>query len=304
MEEGKMTVFRMLRGRFLTVTSGALAVLAVLLVPVALMAQSRTAEFRDATAEVDGYTLHYRIGGSGPILLMLHGMTLTGEQWAPFAKDFTDSYTVVIADLPGHGGSSPLPDPLSFAKSAKLMHGLLDELGAKQVYGIGHSAGGMTLLHMAAQQPKRLKAMVLVDAPHYLGPDARKIAREDTWERLDPAVQEWYGKLHPGGQTQAQHIFGQYNGLAKTSEHIAPEVLKTLSVNTLIVWGDRDPAFPLEIPMEMYRSLPNAALWVIPQQGHTPLWADMGGDASAAAAFGKIAKDFLAQEKVSGGKWF
>jgi hypothetical protein len=56
--------------------------------------------------------------------------------------------------------------------------------------------------------------------------------------------------------------------------------------------------------MEMYRSLPNAALWVIPQQGHTPLWVDMGGSASAAGAFGKIAKDFLVQEKVSGGKWF
>jgi len=244
------------------------------------------------------------MGGSGPILLMLHGMTLTGEQWAPFAKDFTDSYTVVIVDLPGHGASSPLPGAFNFAKSAELIHGLLDDLGAKQVYGIGHSAGGMTLLHMATQQPKRLKAMVLVDAPHYLGPEGRKLVREDTWERLDPAVQEWYRKLHPGGQNQVTDIFRQYNGLAETSEHIAPEVLNTLPVNTLIIWGDRDPAFPLEIPMEMYRSLPNAALWVIPQQGHTPLWVDMGGAASAAAAFRRIAKDFLVQEKVSGGKWF
>lgn len=286
------------------VALGALAVLAVLLVPDALLSQSSTAEFRDATSKVGSYTLNYRIGGNGPILLMLHGMTLTREQWASFAKDFRDSYTVVIVDLPGHGGSSPQPDAFSFAKSAELMHGLLDELGAKQVYGIGHSAGGTTLLHMATQQPKRLKAMVLVDAPHYFGPEARKILREDTWERLDPAVQEWYQKLHPGGRIQVANIFRQYNGLAETSEHIAPEVLKTLSVNTLIVWGDRDPAFPLDIPMEMYRSLPNAALWVIPQQGHTPLWVNMGGDASAAAAFGKIAKDFLAQENVSGGKWF
>ena len=299
-----MTVFRMLKGKFLTVTPGALAVLAVLLVSDAFSEQSRKVEIRDASSEVDGYTLHYRVGGSGPILLMLHGMTLTGEQWATYATDFTDSYTVVIADLPGHGGSSPFPDAFSFAKSAKLMHGLLDKLGAKQVYGIGHSAGGMTLLHMAIQQPKRLKAIVLIDAPHYFGPEARKITREDTWERLDPAVQEWYRKLHPGGQIQAERIYRQYNRLADTSEHIPTEILKTLSVNTLIVWGDRDPAFPLEIPMEMYRSLPNSALWVIPQQGHTPLWVEMGGDASAGAAFGKIAKDFLAQKKISGGEWY
>jgi hypothetical protein len=56
--------------------------------------------------------------------------------------------------------------------------------------------------------------------------------------------------------------------------------------------------------MEMYRGLPNAALWVIPQQGHTPLWVDMGGDAAAADAFGKLAKEFLAQETISKGKWF
>lgn len=74
--------------------------------------------------------------------------------------------------------------------------------------------------------------------------------------------------------------------------------------NILIVWSDRDPAFPLEIPMEMYHSLPNVAMWVIPQQGHTSLWVDMGGNAWAAAGFGKFAQNFLAQEKVSGGKWF
>jgi pimeloyl-ACP methyl ester carboxylesterase len=93
-------------------------------------------------------------------------------------------------------------------------------------------------------------------------------------------------------------------GLRTTSERLSADKLKSLPTNTLLVWGDRDPAFPLELPMEMYRALPNAALWVIPQQGHTPLWEDMGGDDSAAAVFRKIAKEFLAQEQISGGDWF
>lgn len=261
-------------------------------------------KLRDDTSKVDGYTLHYRIGGCGPILLMLHGMTLSCEQWVPFAKDFTDSYTALIVDLPGHGGSSAQPDAFSFAKSSQLMHGLLDKLGAEQVFGIGHSVGGMTLLQMAEQQPKRLKAMILVDAPHHFGSEGRDIVREDTWEKLDPEVQQLYQKLHPGGKTQAMSIFRQYNGLADSREHITSETLKSLSMNTLIVWGDRDPAFPLELALEMYRGLPNAALWVIPQQGHTPLWVDMGGDASAADAFRKLAKEFLSQETISKGKWF
>ena len=67
-----------------------------------------TPEFLERTATVDGFKIHYRVGGSGPFLLMLHGMTLTGEQWLPFAEDFRNTYTVIVADLPGHGGSSPL----------------------------------------------------------------------------------------------------------------------------------------------------------------------------------------------------
>lgn len=289
--------------KFASKSVWALLALAMLLANGAVQAQQQTGEFRESTATVDGFTLHYRIGGSGPVLLMLHGFTLTGEQWAPFAKEFADSYTVVIADLPGHGGSSPMPGNFSFDKTAQLMHGLLDKLGAQQARGIGHSAGGITLLHMAAQQPQRLEAMVLVDAPHYLGPEVRQIAREDKWELLDPAVQEFYRNLHPGGQEQAELIFEQYNGLEHTGERITPEVLAILPVRTLLVWGDRDPAFPLEIPLEMYRALPNAALWVIPGQGHTPIWVEMGGDAGAAARFVEIAGDFLARE-IEQADWF
>jgi hypothetical protein len=127
---GKLTVFMMLKGKFLTVTPGALAVLTVLPIPDALPAQSPAAEFREATYEVHGDTLHYLTSGSGPILLMLHGITLTGEQWAPSSRYFADSYTVVMADLPGQGGSPPFPETFSFVISAKLMCGLLDELGA------------------------------------------------------------------------------------------------------------------------------------------------------------------------------
>lgn len=269
-----------------------------------LAAQSPETEFREATAKVDGHALHYRIAGNGPVLLMLHGFTLTGEQWMPFAEAFTDSHTVVVADLPGHGSSSPLPGTFSFNKAARLMHGLLDKLDADSYRGIGHSGGGMALLYMAAQQPDRVTSMVLVNTPHYFGPAAREIAREDTWERLDPEVQKWYINLHPGGLEQAQRIYRQFNGLAKSTEKVTPEILKTVPATTLLVWGDRDPALPVEMPLEMYRALPNAALWVIPEQGHTPIFKELGGNAGAAEQFVAIAKSFLNKERVNSVAWF
>ena len=48
--------------------------------------------------------------------------------------------------------------------------------------------------------------------------------------------------------------------------------LSTVSARTLIVHGDRDQFFPVEIPLEMYRSIPNAQLWIIPQGGHVPIF--------------------------------
>ena len=48
--------------------------------------------------------------------------------------------------------------------------------------------------------------------------------------------------------------------------------LSTLFARTLIVHGDRDQSFPVEIPLEMYRSIPNVLLWIIPQGGHVPIF--------------------------------
>lgn len=274
----------------------ALSVGALLAPPAALPAQGlETDEFREADAAIDGFTIHYRIGGKGPFLLMLHGFTLTGEQWMPFARALKAHYTVVVADLPGHGGSSPMLGGFSFERSAELMNGLLRHLGARQAYGIGHSGGGITLLHMAAQEPQQLDAMILVAGPHYMNPYARAYARSDRFELLDRETKEFYYGLHPGGEDQVDFIFEQYYGLADNAEVVTPEMLASLSVRTLLVWGDRDEVLPLDIPLEMYRLLPHASLWVIPEQGHVPIWPEMGGDPKAAERFLEIAGDFLAR---------
>ena len=257
--------------------------------------QDAAHQFQEADANINGHTLHYRVAGKGPVLLLLHGFTLTGRQWVSLAGHFTGTYTTVIPDLPGHGGSSQVPGAFSFAKTAEMMNGLLDKLGAERAYGMGHSAGAMTLLNMAAQRPGRLEAMILVGGPHYIGPDLRNKTREETWEHQEPAVQEWYLKMHPGGQKQVDYLFGQFLGLADNQERVPAEVLRTIQTRTLIIWGDRDPYFPLEIPLELYRALPQAALWVVPEQGHSPLWVDMEGSTQAAASFPQIAADFLAR---------
>jgi pimeloyl-ACP methyl ester carboxylesterase len=272
---------------------GLLVLLAIAIAVPGSFASRESSEFSDHTAVVDGHKVHYLAGGQGPILLMLHGFTLTGEEWLPLAEEFLSRHTVILPDLPGHGSSSPLPGAFSFKETARLMHGLLDRLGADKAQGIGHSAGAMTLLHMAVERPQRLESLALVGGPTVLGPQARKIAREDKFELMDLQRQEFYWRLHPGGKPQVDWIFRQYNGLADNQEGIPMEVLTGLSVKTLIIWGDRDEYFPLSVPLEMYRALPHAALWVVPGQGHMPLWESFGGSAAAARMFPAIVDEFF-----------
>jgi pimeloyl-ACP methyl ester carboxylesterase len=64
----------------------------------------------------------------------------------------------------------------------------------------------------------------------------------------------------------------------------------------LMVWGDNDFYFPIDIATELYSGLPNAKLWVVPNQGHAPIWEFMGGSTLAAKIFPKMIREFLEEE--------
>src|SRR5512139_1318576 len=86
----------------------------------------------EKTQVVDGLELYYRIGGSGPPLLLLHGFTATGQQWDPFLDALGKHNTVIVPDMPGHGRSSA-PESFLFHNTAHQMFGLLDALEVSSV---------------------------------------------------------------------------------------------------------------------------------------------------------------------------
>ena len=142
----------------------------------------------EATETVDGIELYYRTGGSGPPLVLLHGFTLTGEEWDPFLGELGKHNTVILPDLPGMGRSSRPTGDFTHRETARLTFGLLDALGVGRVRGMGHSSGGIMLLHMALQQPDRMEAIVLVAGAHRLPQDVRQERRAGVrrWDNLSP----------------------------------------------------------------------------------------------------------------------
>jgi len=259
---------------------------------------------RKTVVSVKGVRLACWVGGRGPHLLMLHGFTLSHRQWDGLAAELMHSHTVVVADHPGHGDSEGLPGPFSLRRNAELFAGLMDELGATRFSGIGHSAGAMTLLHLAARQPQRLASMVMIAGAHRLSRRGRELAQVDRPELGPVEYQTLLGEIHPGGAGQIERIFEQFRGFHANHDDFAfsPERLQEITTRTLLVWGDRDDYFPIEFGLELLRSMPNAELMVCPGQGHVPLWPTLGGDDVVASVFPRIAQRFLSGPAAPAGR--
>ena len=241
------------------------------------------------TAAVNGVRLFYRDSGEGQPLLMLHGFTGSGDDWKHvFAEPITE-YRVIAPDLRGHGRSTNPSGSFRFADVARDIYALLDQLGIDRVAAIGISAGANTLLHMATQQPARIGAMIHVSGTPRFPEHARAIMRTMTEEGRSTA--EWTemrGRHHQGDE-QIRALWRHVREFADDRDDMNFDAAKlaTITARTLIVHGDRDPLYPLELAVELFRAIPNAALHVVPNGGHGPIFGEL------APPFVRTATSFL-----------
>ena len=169
------------------------------------------------------------------------------------------------------------------------MFALLDRLGIQRVKAIGLSAGAKTLLHMATRQPGRVDAMVLVSATPYFPAQVRAAMAQLTVDAFSDAQWATERQRHVHGDDQIRMLYDQMRGLKDSHDDMAftPPLLATIAARTLIVHGDRDPLYPVEMAMELFRSIPKAYLWIVPNGGHGPIFGPM------AAPFVQNALGFL-----------
>lgn len=225
--------------------------------------------------DLNGFQLYYDERGGGEPLLLLHGGTGIGSDWKlVFTAGDPDGFRIVVPDLRGHGRSTNPSRALTFRQAASDMFALLDHLEIQHVKAIGLSMGAKTLLHMATQQPARVEAMVLVSATPYFPAPARAAMAQlsvDTFSDADWAAQR---RRHVHGDDQIRMLFDQMRGLKDSYDDMAftPPLLATITARTLIVHGDRDPLYPAELALEMYRAIPSSALWIVPNAGHGPIF--------------------------------
>ena len=237
------------------------------------------------TIGLDGFTMSYADRGVGEPLLLLHGGMGIGADWRLVFPTDPPGYRLIVPDLRGHGRSTTPEGAFTFRQCALDVLALLDRLEVAKAKAIGLSLGAKTLLHVATRQPSRLEAMVLVSATPRFPPALREAAARFTpeaFDRLSDAEKDALRHRHVHGDEQVRWLYEMTRRFADTDSDLCftAAQLGTITASTLIVHGDRDPLYPVELAIELFRAISGAALWIVPSAGHGPIF---GADAAAFA---------------------
>ncbi|MCG3138535.1 MAG: AB hydrolase superfamily protein YdjP [Phycisphaerae bacterium] len=227
------------------------------------------------------------VSGTGDPLLLVHGYPLTGAMWAEVTPRLSKSWRCIVPDLRGHGQSS-VSDEMTMTRMANDLAELLDGLDEKRpVVLVGLSMGGIIAQDFYQQHRKRVRALVLCDT-RYQSETPEGVTRRiklaeaaltqgssavvDTMigpifgEQIDPAVrQQWYEIMC---RTSSIGVAAASRGLAHRPDYSA--LLPTITVPTLLIYGEQDAITPISIAREMEQKIPGARLAIIPRCGHVP----------------------------------
>jgi pimeloyl-ACP methyl ester carboxylesterase len=239
------------------------------------------------TITIAGTDIYFEERGGGPPLLLLHGLTGTCANWEHVfdLEALAASYRVILPDARGHGRSKNEGAGFTFPRCALDVLALLDHLALERVYAVGASLGAKTLLHVATLAPSRIERMILVSATPRFPETTRALFRAAASAPHSP--QEWkeMRAQHAHGDEQIAALWKLPAAFAadETDMTFTPERLAAITAPTLIVAGDRDPLYPVELAVELYRGIPGSCLWVVPNGGHGPIYGDQRAEFVARA---------------------
>ena len=278
--------------------------------------QAYPATFTTQDIATNGTTLHVRIGGSGPTVVLLHGYGETGDMWAPLAAELARNHRVIVPDLRGMGLSEKPATGYDKKNEAKDIAGVLDALKAEKVDVVAHDIGNMVGYQFAAQYPSRTTKLVLMDAPlpgigpweeilknpllwhfRFGGPDMERLVagRERIYldrfwnefsadpKKWDEASREHYAKLYaqPGAMRAGFAQFAAFDQDATDNQALLKQ--GKLGMPVLAVGGEK--SFGPTMAVVASAAAENVTGVVIPASGHWLIEEQPGATVKAIRSF-------------------
>jgi pimeloyl-ACP methyl ester carboxylesterase len=232
--------------------------------------------------KVDGYQLHYLVGGSGRPLLLVHGLGSRGEDWANLIPELIAGGNRVYAlDLLGYGDSAqPRDAQYSIPQEAAIVEGFLDSQHLRQVDVAGWSMGGWIALQVALHQPQRVRRLVLLDSaglrfqlsfdPALFQPASpQDLAKLE--ELLFPHPRPLPGFLAMAMLRRGDHVGWVVRRSVQsmmTGQDLVDGKLGALTMPVLIGWGDQDKLIPISVGYQLHKEILQSALDVYAGCGH------------------------------------
>ncbi len=122
-------------------------------------------DFSTQEIAANGATIHVRVGGHGPAVVLLHGYGETGDMWVPMAVELARDHTVVVPDLRGLGLSSKPAGGFDKKTQGMDVENVLNKLNIDSADVVAHDIGNMVAYAFAAEYPQRVRKLVVIDAP-------------------------------------------------------------------------------------------------------------------------------------------
>ena len=285
-------------------------------VPAGAEVMPYPAAFTTREIATNGTTIHVRVGGSGPAVVLLHGYGETGDMWAPLAARLVRDHRVIVPDLRGLGLSARPAGGYDKKTQAGDVAGVMDALHVARADLVTHDIGNMVGYSFAAQYPGRVIRFALLDAPlpgigpwdeilkspllwhfRFGGPDMERLVAgreriylDRFWNEFsaDPAKFDEASRVHYAAlyaQPGAMHAgFSQFAAFDQDAiDDRALLARGKLTMPVLAIGGDK--SFGPMMAVVMRAAASNVTQIVIPQSGHWLMEEQPGATSDAVMAF-------------------
>ena len=251
--------------------------------------------------EVDGASIRCRVSGSGPLLVLLHGIGRTLADWDEQHARLAEAHRVVSLDLPGFGGSDRLPPPTTLSALAASVWRTLDALGEPwPAVLVGNSLGGAVAMRASVQRPERCRGLVLLSSAGFgrrasialrvtavpglgralLAPRprlARQVERAQFHDVALATPARVRIALAAADTPWATTVFvevvrelGDWRGIRAPWRRELLDEVTAARLPALLVWGASDRILPSAQLAAAAAALPHAAVHLLPDTGHMP----------------------------------